>query len=219
MDIVYTKRNFYPDEIRVLKTLKKQKEKERGGRVKLYYFFIAGLLGVGLTYITAILPDSIWTFIFGTLAVLAFAFIVLGAYEMYKSKKRCRAFLYQLNSIIDKAEVSVCRINAKRIAIAPEYEDESDLYIIELGENEVLHLWDAQYNLKKKFPCLDFDIYGEEFSMLTGRQIYPLSGKVEPLQISSRAKWNFMKEHEIAGHLEIEKVSFDALLEKYTSCA
>lgn len=219
MDIVYTKRNFYPDEIRVLKTLKKQKEKERGGRVKLYHFFIAGLLGVGLTYIAAILPDSIWTFIFGTLAVLAFAFIVLGIYEMYKSKKRCRAFMHQLNSIIDKGVVSVCRMNAKRIAIAPEYEDESDLYIIELGENEVLHLWDAQYNLKKKFPCLDFDIYGEEFSMLTGRQIYPLSGKVEPLQISSRAKWNFMKEHEIAKHLEIEKVSFDALLEKYTSCA
>lgn len=219
MDIVYTKRNFYPDEIRVLKTLKKQKEKERGGRIKLYHFFIAGLLGVGLTYITAILPDSIWTFIFGTLAVLAFAFIVLGAYEMYKSKKRCREFLYQLNSIIDKGVVSVCRINAKRIAIAPEYEDESDLYIIELGENEVLHLWDAQYNLKKKFPCLDFDIYGEEFSMLTGRQIYPLSGKVEPLQISSRAKWNFMKQYEIPEHLEIEKISFDTILEKYTSCA
>lgn len=219
MDIVYTKRNFYPDEIRVLKTLKKQKEKERGGRIKLYHFFIAGLLGVGLTYITAILPDSFWTFIFGTLAVLAFAFIVLGAYEMYKSKKRCREFLYQLNSIIDKGVVSVCRINAKRIAIAPEYEDESDLYIIELGENEVLHLWDAQYNLKKKFPCLDFDIYGEEFSMLTGRQIYPLSGKVEPLQISSRAKWNFMKQYEIPEHLEIEKISFDTILEKYTSCA
>src|SRR5690554_2843518 len=90
MTLTYKTRNFYPDELQLLKTLKTQKEKEGSGKIKLYHFLVVGFLGASLTYITAIIPDSFWTFIFGTLAVFAFAFIVFTPYEIYKIKRKHR---------------------------------------------------------------------------------------------------------------------------------
>ena len=193
MNIAYRTRSFYPDELRILRTLKTQKEKETNSKIKFYHFLIAGLLGVGLTYVTAIISDSFWTFLFGTIAVFAFAFIVFMPYEIYKQKKLHKLFLLQLSTTIEKGTVDTCVVKTKRIAIAPEYEDESDLYIIELNDNEVLYLWDTEYNLNKKFPCSDFEIYEESFFKLIGRQIYPLSEKIQLVKIDKKAKWNFMK--------------------------
>lgn len=218
MNITYKTRKFYPDELRLLKTLKTHKEKETRGKIKLYHFLVAGISGAGLTYVTTIIPDSFWTFLFGTTAVFAFAFIVFTPYEMYKQRSRHKLFLGQLNTTIEKATVDTCLISTKRIAIAPEYEDESDLYIVELNDNEVLYLWDTEYKLNKKFPCLDFEIYEDSFFKLIGRQIYPLSEKVQPLKIDKKAKWNFMKQYGAFGHLETEKINFDELLEKYNNC-
>ncbi|MEY5047839.1 MAG: hypothetical protein RLZZ175_1198 [Bacteroidota bacterium] len=219
MTFTYKTRNFYPDELRVLKTLKTQKEKEAKSKIKIYHFLLAGLLGAGLTYITTIIPDSFWTFLFGTIAVFAFGFIVFMPYEIYKLKKRHKLFLRLLGSTIEKGTVETCLVNTKRIAIAPEFEDESDLYIVELNDNEVLYLWDTEYNLNKKFPCLDFEIYEDNFFKLIGRQIYPLSEKIQPLKIDKKAKWNFMKQYGALGHLETENINFDELLRKYNNCA
>ncbi|WP_194778675.1 hypothetical protein, partial [Pararhodonellum marinum] len=219
MNITYKTRNFYPDELRILKSLKTQKEKETSSKIKVYHFLIAGLLGAGLTYVTTIIPDSFWTFLLGTIAVFAFGFIVFMPYKIYKLKKRHKLFLRQLSSTIEKGTVETCLINTKRIAIAPEYEDESDLYIVALNNNEVLYLWDTEYNLNKKFPCLDFEIYEISFFKLIGRQIYPLSEKIHPVKIDKKAKWNFMKQYGASGHLETEKINFDNLLTKYNNCA
>ncbi|WP_026903421.1 hypothetical protein [Pedobacter glucosidilyticus] len=219
MNIAYKTRNFYPYELRILKTLKTQKEKETSSKIKFYHYLIAGLLGASLTYVTAIIPDSFWTFLFGTIAVFAFAFIVFMPYEIYKKKNRYKLFLRQLSTTLEKGTVDTCVVKTKRIAIAPEYEDESDLYIIELNDNEVLYLWDTEYNLNKKFPCLDFEIYEDSFFKLIGRQIYPLSEKIQPVKIDKNAKWNFMKTYGASGHLETENINFDELLQKYNNCA
>jgi hypothetical protein len=69
MNIAYRTRVFYPDELRILKTLKTQKEKETISKIKFYHFLIAGLLGAVLTYVTTIIPDSFWTFLFGTIVL------------------------------------------------------------------------------------------------------------------------------------------------------
>jgi|JI10StandDraft_1071094.scaffolds.fasta_scaffold497876_2 hypothetical protein len=219
MNITFKTRRFYPDELRILKTLKTQKEKETSSKIKFYHFIIAGLLGAGFIYVTTIIPDSFWTFLFGTIAVFAFAFIVFMPYEIYKLRNRHKLFLRQLNAAIEKGTVDTCIINTRRIAIAPEYEDESDLYIVELNDNEVLYLWDTEFNLNKKFPCLDFEIYEDSFFKLIGKQLYPLSEKLQPVQIDKKAKWNFMKTYGASGHLEIEKINFDELLQKYNNCA
>ena len=219
MNIAYKTRSFYPDELRILKTLKTQKEKETIYKIKFYHFLIAGLLGVGLTYVTTIIPDSFWTFLFGTIAVCAFSFIVFVPYEIYKLKNRHKLFLRQLSAAIEKGTVDCCLVNTKRIAIAPEYEDESDLYIVELNDNEVLYLWDTEYKLNKKFPCLEFEIYEDLFFKLVGRQIYPLSEKIQPVKIDKKAKWNFMKKYGASGHLQIEKINFDELIQRYNNCA
>ncbi len=73
MDISFKTRAFYRDELRLLKALKDKKEKESGSKIKFHHFVIAGLLGSGCTYLATLVPDSFWTFLFGTLAVFLFS--------------------------------------------------------------------------------------------------------------------------------------------------
>ena len=219
MDITFKTRHFYPDELRLLRTLKTQKEKQSSSKIKFYHFVIAGLLGAGCTYIAAKIPDSFWTFLFGTIAVFSFAFIVFTPYEIYKMKRKHKDFLQRLTNAIDKDTVDTCLINAKRIAVAKEYEDEGDLFIIEFDTDKVLYLWDYDYHLKKKFPCLDFEIYEDNFFKLFGRQVYALSDRISPLTIDKKAKWNYMSKIGAPGHLQTESKNFDKLIDEYNNCA
>lgn len=216
MNIHYKTRNLYPDELRILNTLKSQKEKS--SKIKLHHFVTAIISGTVLIYISSKIADSFWLFLSGTTAVLLFAFVFFASYEIYKKRKRHKSSLQQLNTIITKGTVDTCLVMAKEIAIAPEYNDESDLYIIKINENEVLYLWDTEYNLNKKFPCLNFEIYNDVFFKLTNRQIYQLSEKIQPMQIDKKAKWNFIKQTGAPKQLEIEKINFDKLFEKYNNC-
>lgn len=218
MDITYKSRPFYPDELRLLKTLKTQKEKEVNIKTRLHYFLVAGLLGVSFIYITTLIPDSFWTFLFGTLSVLSFAFIVFMPYEIYKIQRRYNDFLHLLNATIDRGTVETCLINAKRIAVAKEFEDEGDLFIVEYDTEKVLYLWDSDYNLRKNFPTINFEIYAEDFFKLLGRQIYPLSERIKPLIIDKNAKWNYMKKIGSPAHLQTDNINFDRLIEKYNNC-
>ncbi len=217
MNIQYKTRNLYPDELRILNKLKSQKEKEKMSKIKLHHFVTATILGTVLIYISSKIPDSFWLFLSGTTAVLLFAFVFFTPFEIYKKRKRHKSFLQQLNTIIAKGTVDTYLVMAKEIAIAPEYDDESDLYIIEINENEVLYLWDTEYNLNKKFPCLNFEIYDDVFFKLTNRQIYQLSEKIQPRKIDKKAKLNFIKQNGAPKHLEIEKINLAELFEKYNN--
>lgn len=219
MEITFNTRNFHPNELRLLKTLKSKKEKESGTKIKFYHFAIAIVLGAVCTYITTIIPDSFWTFLLGTIAVFAFSFIVFVPYEMYKLKKRHQEFLQHLGLYIEKGTVDTCIINAKKIAIAEEYEDEGDLYIIEYDTDKIIYIWDIEYNMHKDFPCLNFEIYEENFFKLLGRQIYPLSARITPVTIEKSAKWNYMGKIGAPGNLETEAKNFDKLIAEYNNCA
>ncbi|MCC6372171.1 MAG: hypothetical protein IT236_14300 [Bacteroidia bacterium] len=218
MEITFKTRNFYPDELRVLKTLKTNKEKQGRSKIKFYHFIIAAFIGAGFTCITTIIPDSFWTLLFGTLAVLAFTFIVFAPYEIYKSKKQEREFLQSVGLYIERGTVDTFIVNASRIAIADEFEDESDLYIIEIGPEKLLYLWDSAYTMNKKFPCLNFEVYEENFFKLFGRQIYTLSERINPIKIDKKAKWNYMKKFGAPDLLTIETKNFDELIEEYNNC-
>ena len=219
MDIQFKTRPFYSNELRLLKTLRTQKVKESSSKIKFHHFIIAAIFGTGFAYVAVLLPDSFWTFLFGTLAIVSFSFIIFAPYEIYKLKRKQLIFFQRLNSIIEKGTVDTCIINAKKIAVANEFEDEGDLYIIEYKTDGILYLWDYDYNLQKKFPCLDFEIYEEEFHKLLGRQIYPVSERISPIVIDKQAKWNYMKKIGVPEHLKTNSVNFDKLIEEYNNCA
>lgn len=218
MDIQFKTRQFYPDEERLLRTLRNQKEKKDGSKIKFYHFLLAGLLGTGFTYLATLVGESFWVLPFGTLAIFSFAFIVFTPYDIYKMRRKNKTFLQRLTTTIDKGTVDTCLINARRIAVAKEYDDEGDLFIIEYDSDKILYLWDHNYNLAKKFPCLDFEIYDDDFFKLLGRQIYPLSDRMKPLTIDKKAKWNYMSRIGAPGQLQTENKNFDKLVEEYRSC-
>ena len=114
--------------------------------------------------------------------------------------------------------MDTCLINAKRIAVAKEFEDEGDLFIIECDINKILYLWDYDYKLRKKFPCLDFEIYDDNFFTLFGRQVYPISERIKALTIDKKAKWNYMKKVGAPRNLQTDSINFDRLIEDYNNC-
>jgi len=96
-------RDLYPDELRVLKRLKTQTEKQSNSKYKYYHFILAIALGAIFTYLaTWIKKDSFWLFLFGTIAVLSFAFAVFMPYELYKAQRKYKDLLQRLNALIAK---------------------------------------------------------------------------------------------------------------------
>ena len=219
MNIPKTTRQFFPAEQRILKSLLTKATKEANSKRKYYHFLIAGCIPVACSYIASIIKIDFLFFVFGTLAVIACAFIVIMPYEIYKDKKMIKNTVRTLQCFLDKGTVDTYQIKSSRIAFAQESEDESDLYIVEFDEDKVLCLWDIEYNLYKKFPCLDFEIYEDAFFKLTGRQIHPLSDKIQPIKVDMKAVWNYSEQYGGLGHLEIENIGFDKLLEKINSSA
>ena len=184
-------REVYLDELRLLKTLKTQTEKHGGSKIKFYHYILALFVGVVFAYLAILTDKGFWIFIFGAIAAYAFAFVVFMPCEAYKTHKRHKKKLQRLNAQIEKQTIDTCHINATRIALVKEYDDEGDWYIVELCSDKVLYLFDSEYNLSKKFPCLQFEIYENSFYELTGRQIYPLSEKIKPFAIIQKNKQNW----------------------------
>lgn len=214
----FTTRTYTPAELRLLNTLKKRLEKKESVKLEFYHFVIVAFLGAGFTWIAAILPDSFWTFLTGSIAMLCFSFIVFAPYELYKQRRRHRTSLNELELAIDKGAVAVCTIQAIKIALAKEYEDEGDLYIAEYEPGKVIFLWDTDYNLNKVLPCMEFELYEESFIRLSGRQLNPLSEKIKPILIDRKAKWKYLSAYWAPGQLETMETDFDELIKKINAC-
>jgi hypothetical protein len=215
-NIVFKARSLYSDEQRLLRSLKSKSEKETEVRIKFCYYIIAALSGAGFARLAVFVQDSFWVLPFGTLAVLACSFIVFMPYEVYKGKKKKDERLKELNHFINEGGVCTCLVEAKRIAVAEEYEDEGDLYIIEYEFGKVLYLWNYDYT-PKNFPCLVFEIYEDRFFKMFGRQVCMLSKPIKPVVISGKAKWNYLENMGVPGHLTTQNINFDKLIVDYNN--
>jgi len=214
MDITYKTRSLYNDELLLLKRIKTENENRPVKRIKVRHLIIAGLVGGGSAYLASIFPDGFWMLLFGVTAVISFGYIVFMPYEFYKIRRNESEMLRNINAIIESGTVDVCFVNSGRIALAEEYEDEVDLYIVELSPDNVLYLWDYYYNLETEFPCRQFEIYRGDFSAIFEKEIYPLSDHFEPTIIDKEAKWKYMNNEAVPGHLQIDNISFDELIDK-----
>ena len=218
-DISFYSKNLYPDEKRLLNTLKTKTKKLNSSGIQPRHYVIALSIGLFCIYLCTEIPSSFWKFIFGTTAAFAFGFLIFTPFEVLRINKQRKKLISNIDNIIESGSIKSSIVRAKRIAYAPEYEDENDLYLIELNENSVLHIWDTEYNLKGKFPCLDFEIYDLDYFDITGRQIYPLSEKIKPIKIDKKAKWNYMSKYNVIENLGKESINFDILLERYRKSA
>lgn len=153
-------------------------------------------------------------FIMGVAAFFSLGYVIFMPYEAYKDIRRARAMINRLEGVLKSGVVEVTPVKALRVALAKEYKDEGDLYIVELEDRRVLYICDHDHNLRKGFPCLEFELYSDEFHDLIGRLINPLSEKIKPIIIEPEAKAHYMKKAGFPGHMDIQKKEFDRLMEK-----
>jgi hypothetical protein len=206
-------------ETKALNKIRSTADKDLKLGYKAHYFFFAVIFGTIFIYLATWTKYDFLAFVFGTIAVFSFAIAVLMPYEIYKILRKARLKIKQLDNILVTNSIDVTPITAKQIALAKEYEDEGDLYIVETEDCDILYLWDTDYNLKKNFPCLEFEIYNKEFYELIGRQINPISDKFKPIVIDAKAKWNYLRKVAVPEHLTIEKRDFKKLIEQINNVA
>jgi hypothetical protein len=208
-------RPLLADEIRLLNKLKSSLIKERVSKFKLHDFVFIFLAGAVFTDMAILMEVKVAAVVFGTLAVLCFSFVVFAPYEMYKQQVQSKKKWSQLNHLMMKNGIQVTRVNALQVAIAKEYEDEGDLFIIEYKAGEVLYLWDHDNQLKKRFPCQQFEIYKEDFISLTGRPVHALSERIQPRVIDAKSKWAYLKKYGGPGHMTTERIEFEELMSRF----
>lgn len=213
------RRQLNVKETKALKKIKASGEKDIKRGYKIHYLIIATGIGTVGAVLAKWTSYDFLTFIFGTISVLSFGFVIFMPYEIYKDIKRAKKRVSEIDRIIGQDGIDVSRVKATRIAVAKEFEDEGDLYIVEITSKEILYLWDNDYNLKKNFPCLEFEIYNEDLHNLIGRQINPLSEKIKPITVDAKTKWAYLKKVGSPGHLTIEKQGFEELLEQINNVA
>lgn len=208
----FKERQLYSDEIKILNRAKTIATKSLSDSFKLHYFIMAVIIGLLFTFLAIKTSHDFLVFLFGTTAVIAYAFVVFMPYEIYKRKKQIKNQIASLNRFLDTSTVRTFAIKTDKIAIAKEYEDESDLYIVKIDNNKVLFLWDTEYNLNKKLPCTDFEIYEQDFYLTMGRQVYCKGPKTDCIKIDKKKKWKYMGTHGFPEHLMIETKDFDKLI-------
>ncbi len=201
-------------ELRWLNTLLKGQNNALKSKFKVSGFIVAAIIGTMCTWMASKMEDSFWLFLVGTIAIFSWSFIVFMPYELYKMHKNNRRNISLIEFWIKKGTVTVYPISALQIAKAIEYDDEGDLFIVEYDPDRLIYIWDHDGNLRKKFPCLNFEIYEDDFATLTGRPINPLSEKIMPVEINKMAKWAYMKHPGIPGHLDAEVGSFAEVVDK-----
>jgi hypothetical protein len=206
-------------ETKALNKIKSGLDKELKQGYKAHYFLFAFGLGITFVYLATWTTYDFLVFVFGTIAVFSFACVILMPYEIYKNSRRARLKIKQINNVLLANSIDVTPITAKQIALAKEYEDEGDLYIIETDNSDILYLWDNDYTLKKNFPCLEFEIYDKDFYALIGRQVNSLGNKFKPIVINAKAKWTYLTKVGLPDHLTIDRKNFNRLVDEINNVA
>jgi hypothetical protein len=201
-------------ETKALRKIKSSAEKNVSIGYKIHYMVTSSVVGVIFVFLANWTNYGFLKFVFGTIAVFSFAIVVFMPYEAYKMVRKAKRKLKEIDGFLQINRIDVSLVKALRIAVAKEFEDEGDLYIVETTNKDILYLWDHDYNLKKNFSCLEFEIYSEDFYHLIGRQINPLSEKIKPITVEARTKWAYLKKAGLPGHLTIEKRDFGQLLQQ-----
>jgi hypothetical protein len=201
-------------ETKALTKIRSTAKKELKVGYRTNHMIVAIMLGTVFTYLAFLTKYNFLILAFGTIAVLSFGFVVFMPFEIYRERTRLKQRIKQVDDVLTLNSIEVTPMAAKQVALAKQFEDEGDLYIIEMDTSHILYLWDKDHNLKKNFPCLEFEIYSDDFHSLIGRQINPLNKKFKPLMINAKSKWAYFKKQPAPEHLSIEKRSFKKLVDQ-----
>lgn len=208
-------RPLHGKEVNALKRLRHKMKKTLSNKVKWHLYFIALFIGVAGTDMALHLKHEFLQFLFTMLAICCFSYGTLVPYWLYRTRRDAKKKLKMLNILLADRQVKVTPVDALQIAVAEPFKHEKLLYIIAYELNKVLYFNDHGFG--RAYPCLKFEIYEDVFFEATGRRIYPLSEKIEPLVISGKQKKAYQEKNGRPEHLTTESINFNVLVKAYLS--
>jgi hypothetical protein len=219
MSFKKTKRKLLAKERRLLNLILQNRKAELSPRKRFRFLLFSLFIGVIFGFIASRLEDGIFLFLTGTIAVFAFVAFVFSIKPYLDDAKEEKYFVKALEAYINNGIVETSVINALKIADAGVKEDESNLFIIEFEKDSILFYWDFKYSLFNKFPCLKFEIYDDDYYKFTDRPFNFLSEKIDPITISSKGEWNYIKQHLKPRQFEVRNINFEDLIKEINSHA
>ena len=207
-------RSLNDKELKTLAKIRSRREKELAQPFPWAQPLFAIVLCALSLYLATWTRYDLVTFFLGLFAIFCLAFAVIRPYEYYKDRRKARSLANRADAVLQSGVVEVAAVTAKQVALAKASGDESDLYIIEMDKGNILYMWDTFGNLKKNFPCLQFEIYSDDFASLIGRQVSPLSEKIKPIVLDPKAIPNYFNKAGEPVHLAMERKNFEKLIER-----
>lgn len=208
-------RPLLTSEINILKRLQRKMKKTLATKEKWHHYVIALLAGIAGTYLAFHLKMGFVQGLSIQLAIIGFSLLIFMLYTLYRTRRSAKNKLSLIDALLAEKQVKVTPVDALKMAVAEEFKNEKQLYIIAYELNKVFYFND--YGFGRAYPCLKFEIYEDAFFEATGRRIHPLSEKIEPLIISSKHKWTYLEKKGWPEHLTTEPINFDALVKAYLS--
>ncbi|MGX5817596.1 hypothetical protein ACWKWU_05340 [Chitinophaga lutea] len=171
---------------------------------------LAGLCAWGAFYA----DGGFWT---GILSLAAFVMGMFGLWDlprkklsMQASRKKEQAYAA---TVLKEGVIVVTRIAAGRRILAPEVDDEGDLWILERLDGTVAYYWDYLYEIAETEPET-LDVYEDRMAAVMGRAFAPLGEAPAPVRVNEQQKVAYCDQYD-AGHLEYDPVSFDDVLRRF----
>ncbi|XZF15637.1 hypothetical protein ACTHGU_05830 [Chitinophagaceae bacterium MMS25-I14] len=216
-------RALYPEEIKILKATAVKRKTEIKGQINYANFLPALFTSIFCTTIIIKSENVIAYFLFVIIALFSFSYLLFRSLFILSERKALKEEIQCIDNYISYGNIVVNRIKANRIAVVEgkDFGDagyDPEYYIIELNTGEVLFHKNYLNLTQTDFPCLEFDIYSRDFSLLTNRVVFAYSGKINPIIISADNRYCYEK---IYGqpHFGVRNIEFDKLTREYNNCA
>ena len=204
-------------ELKTLGKIRSRREKELSQTFPWAQPLFAIVLCALSLYLATWTRYDLVTFLLGLFAIFCLAFAVIRPYEYYKDRRKAMSLMNRADAVLQSGVVEVATVTAKQVALAKASGNDRDLYIMEMDKGNILYMWDTYGNLKKNFPCLQFEIYGDDFASLIGRQMNPLSEKIKPVVLDPKSIRNYFKKAGAPVHLAVERRNFEKLIERISN--
>jgi hypothetical protein len=200
-------------EEKALKKIRSSQEKEIHQAFKPQVLAALALAGIVAVITASRTTYKLAIFLLGLVGLICFASLVLMPFEVYKTKRKAGAKIKLIDDLLARNAVDVYTIRAKQVALARQYGNEGELFIVDTVDHGILYLWDHDGSLRKNFPCLEFEVYDEPFQELIGRQVNPLGAKTKPnVVIDAKAKQAYFKKAAPPGHMTTDRKLFENVI-------
>ncbi len=137
------------------------------------------------------LPQTslLWLCIASTFSLIFYWWNALQTWQ--GERKSSQTILPLLRKTLEAQSLTLEVYDCQQALFFGTYEDEGDLYALEVGEKQLLFLWDVDYSNARFLPNSKFEIVSDpELALALGWSLRVLGKPFTPISVNPQIKWD-----------------------------